>query len=159
VPPANAGGVPDVDPNATTRERFRQHTDDPTCFACHQYIDDLGFGFEQFDAIGALRTTENGLSIDSAGVITDIEGFGTSTSATFTNLTQLAAELEDSRQARQCMVRQYYRFARGYHEERQDQCTIDRIDDAFLRSGGDLRTMMIAVATEPGFLLRREEAP
>ena len=159
VPPANAGGVPDVDPNATTRERFRQHTDDPTCFACHQYIDDLGFGFEQFDAIGATRATENGLPVDSTGIISDIEGFGTSTSATFTNLTQLAAALEDSRQARQCMVRQYYRFARGYHEEREDLCTIEQIDDAFLRSGGDLRTMMIAVATEPGFLLRREEAP
>ena len=159
IPPANAGGVPEVDPDATTRERFRQHTDNPTCFACHQYIDDLGFGFEGFDAIGAARDTENGQSIDSAGIITDIEGFGTETSATFTDLTQLAAELEDSRQARQCMVRQYYRFTRGYHEEREDQCTIEAIDAAFVASGGDLRTMMIAVATEPGFLLRREETP
>ncbi|MCA9699864.1 MAG: DUF1588 domain-containing protein, partial [Myxococcales bacterium] len=48
TPPPNAGGVPEVDPNATTRERFRQHSSDPNCSICHQFIDELGFGFERF---------------------------------------------------------------------------------------------------------------
>jgi hypothetical protein len=38
-PPANAGGVPDVDPDASTRERFAQHTADPVCAGCHRYTD------------------------------------------------------------------------------------------------------------------------
>src|SRR5690606_9777345 len=64
-PPPNAGGVPEVDPSATTRERFRQHTDDDFCRSCHQYIDGVGFGFERFDALGRLRETENGHPIDA----------------------------------------------------------------------------------------------
>src|SRR5690606_5705558 len=49
-PPPNAGGVPEVDPSATTRERFNQHSSDPTCNGCHKNIDPIGFGFEGFDA-------------------------------------------------------------------------------------------------------------
>ena len=52
--------MPEVDPNATTRERFAQHTANPVCAGCHQYIDGVGFGFERFDAVGRWRDTENG---------------------------------------------------------------------------------------------------
>src|SRR5581483_8748966 len=47
APPPNVGNVPAIDPNATTRQRFSQHSSDPACHACHQYLDPIGFGFEQ----------------------------------------------------------------------------------------------------------------
>jgi hypothetical protein len=52
TPPANAGAVPEVDPDSSTRERFEQHSDSPQCASCHRSIDPLGFGFRHFDAIG-----------------------------------------------------------------------------------------------------------
>ncbi len=50
VPPPPPGLVvvpPDPDPNATTRERFRQHTEQAACSGCHKLIDGVGFGFER----------------------------------------------------------------------------------------------------------------
>jgi hypothetical protein len=52
APPANAGAVPEVDPESTTRQRFEQHSSDGTCASCHQHIDPIGFGFEHFDPAG-----------------------------------------------------------------------------------------------------------
>ena len=59
-PPANANlELPDLGPNATTRERVEAHTQDPVCASCHEKMDYIGFGFEHYDAIGQFRATEN----------------------------------------------------------------------------------------------------
>jgi hypothetical protein len=90
VPPANAGGIPEIDPDATTRERFEQHSSDPTCASCHRYIDPVGFGFERFDAMARYRTEEHGLPIDASGVVTSPEALGTDGLFEFESLPELA---------------------------------------------------------------------
>jgi hypothetical protein len=147
--------VPEVDPNATTRDRFAQHSADPACHSCHQYIDPIGFGFEHFDPIGAWRATDGAHPIDARGDLTDIEGFGTNTSAPFTSLPDLAEILTSSAAARRCFARQYRRFVRGQLETRADACALDRIDDAFVSADLDIREMMVAVMLDPSFVLRR----
>lgn len=157
LPPAppNAGGVPDVDPRATTRERFRQHTDDPFCNACHRYIDDVGFGFEGFDAIGRARATENGQPIDDRGDMNDVEGLGTATRAPYHGLPALAAILADSHAARRCFVTQVRRFALGAGEE--SECAVEALTEGFAADGDDIRELLIRVARDPAFTLRRAE--
>jgi hypothetical protein len=56
-------------PGQTTRERVTAHTGNGTCGAsCHgQYINPLGFSFENFDAIGQLRSMDNGKPVDTTG--------------------------------------------------------------------------------------------
>lgn len=67
-PPANVNNTPpEPDPNATTRQRFEQHRADPSCAGCHQLLDPIGVGFENYDAIGRYRTSENDLPIDARG--------------------------------------------------------------------------------------------
>jgi hypothetical protein len=161
-PPPNAGGVPEVDPSATTRERFAQHTADPFCASCHQYIDDLGFGLEGFDAVGRSRTTEGGFSIDSSGDMNDLEGLGVNTSAPFDGVRELSAIIAESHAARECFVRQFYRFARGHREDDEAhdssasrECAVEEITDAFGESGYDIIEMMVATVTTDDFLLRR----
>ncbi len=67
-PPPNLVIVPPkVAPGATTRERFAQHDKDPACSGCHSLMDPIGFGFEHYDAVGAYRTTDNGLPVDATG--------------------------------------------------------------------------------------------
>src|SRR5690606_13812696 len=63
--------VPPVpDPSLTTRARFNIHAEDPACAQCHSRIDPIGFAFEQFDGMGAYRTTEGeSLAIDSSADI------------------------------------------------------------------------------------------
>lgn len=154
-PPANAGGVPEVDPTATTRERFRQHTDDPFCSSCHQYIDDLGFGFEAFDSVGQWRTTDGAFAVDARGNLNDVEGFGTGTDARFDTLPGVAEVIVASESARRCFVRQYTRYVRGRLETPEDRCALDAIDDAFVAADLNIREMMIAVVTDPGLLYRQ----
>lgn len=155
LPPAppNAGGVPDVDPAATTRERFRQHTDDAFCHACHRYIDDVGFGFEGFDAIGRARASENGQPIDDRGDMNDVEGLGTETRAPYQGLPALAAILADSHAARRCFVTQVRRFALGAGEG--SPCDAEALTAAFVASGDDIRELLVAVALDPAFTLRQ----
>jgi hypothetical protein len=150
TPPPNAGNVPAIDPNATTRERFSQHSSDPACHACHQYLDPVGFGFEQYDAIGQFRTTENGKPIDPSGDLADIEGLGTGTHAPFTTLAQLGALIAASPSAHACMARQMFRFASGYVERPEDACVLKA-----LAGKDDLRELMVAIALNPNFSVRR----
>lgn len=154
-PPPNAGGVPDVDPTATTRERFRQHTDDPFCASCHQYIDELGFGFEHFDTLGAWRDTENGAPIDALGNMNDVEGFGTGTDAPYTSLRELAEILTASESARTCFHTQYFRFAHGREERPLDRCTLDDIDVAFVAADQRIDEMIVSLVTHPSFRRRQ----
>lgn len=154
VPPPNAGGVPEVDPNATTRERFRQHSADDFCRACHQYIDELGFGFERFDALGQYREQENGLPIEPDGDMNDLEGLGTQTSAPYTDLRGLGALLAAGTSPRACLARQFFRFSRGHREKVEDLCAVDALA-ATLTETDDIREMIVAALTSPGFLRRK----
>lgn len=156
TPPADAGGVPDVDPSATTRERFRQHTAEDRCAACHRYIDDLGFGFEQFDAIGAFRDTEAGQPIDHTGNMNDVEGLGTGTDARFQTLPELAAVLGESQRVQDCFATQVWRFERGRLETAQDTCDLGAVQARFREAGGDIRELLVGVVLTPAFSWRRE---
>lgn len=66
-PPAN---VPTLEENtaasatASMREQLAIHRANPSCASCHRVMDQLGFGFEDFDAIGRYR---GGESVDAAG--------------------------------------------------------------------------------------------
>jgi mono/diheme cytochrome c family protein len=156
TPPADAGGVPDVDPEATTRERFRQHTAEERCAACHRYIDDLGFGFEQFDAIGAFRETEAGQPIDHRGNLNDVEGLGTGTDGPYETLPALGALLAESERAEACFATQMWRFHRGRLEAPADACDVAEVQRAFRESGGDIRALLVALTRTPAFTLRRD---
>jgi hypothetical protein len=153
-PPPNAGGVPEVDPNATTRERFRQHSADAFCRGCHQYIDEVGFGFERFDALGRYREVENGMPVEPDGDLNDLEGLGTNTHAPYTDLRQLGALLAAGQSPRACMARQFFRFSRGYREGAADVCAVDALASR-LAETDDVREMIVAALTSPGFLRRK----
>ncbi|MBB5056860.1 hypothetical protein HDF16_001545 [Granulicella aggregans] len=56
---------------ATVRERLEEHRKNPTCAACHKFMDPIGFALENYDPIGAWRSFDSGAPIDSAGVLYD----------------------------------------------------------------------------------------
>lgn len=51
------------------REQLELHRKQPDCAACHNKMDPLGFGMENFDVLGRWREKEEGLSIDSSGTL------------------------------------------------------------------------------------------
>jgi hypothetical protein len=156
-PPANAGGVPRVDPTATTRERFRQHAADPSCRGCHQYIDEVGFGFEGFDAVGAARTGEAAGPIDTTGELRDVERFGTGTTTRFSTLPELGAALAQSRRAKACFATTVFRYTRGRVESEAERCTVEALAERFIASGGDLKAVLVDALADERFLSRTAE--
>jgi hypothetical protein len=154
-PPADVPPVPAVDPKATTRERFRQHTSVAGCASCHRYIDGIGFGFERFDAIGRLRADDNGHPIDSSGDMNDVEGLQTNTAAPYTDIRGLAAILTASSAAKNCLATQYYRFAHGRFETDQSLCALGQVQTRFRDSGYDIRELLVALTQTSDFTSRR----
>ena len=58
------------------RERLAQHRENASCASCHAKMDPLGFGLENFDAIGRWRSADvDGSPIDAADVLPDGSSF------------------------------------------------------------------------------------
>ena len=60
---------------ATMREQLEAHRKNPTCASCHRRMDPLGFGLENFDAVGAWRTMDGKFPIDASGFLPDGDEF------------------------------------------------------------------------------------
>lgn len=154
-PPPNGGTLPAVDPNATTRERFQQHSASPQCNGCHRYIDDVGFGLETFDAVGRYRTTEHGKPIDASGDLNDAERLGTGTHAPYADQPTLARALATSKTAQSCFVRQYLRFSRGLRETLSERCGRLWLEDKLAGAHGDIKELVVQSFLDPDFVTRR----
>ena len=78
-PPPPPPEVPDLDETAavkdgrllTTRERMEMHRSNPTCNACHRFMDPLGLSLDNFDVTGKWRIRENGVPLDTRGEMWD----------------------------------------------------------------------------------------
>ena len=75
-PPDPPAGVPTLEESSvstvalTLREQMEVHRRNPACAACHRVMDQLGFGLEEFDAVGAFRLASNDdgeKAMDSSG--------------------------------------------------------------------------------------------
>lgn len=72
-PPPPPPNVPELEATAksakaeTLKQRMELHRSNPACSTCHQKMDALGFAFERFNALGALRDKDEGQPIDATG--------------------------------------------------------------------------------------------
>lgn len=75
-PPPPPGNVPSLKDNTVAanlpiRARLAEHRNNVACAGCHRLIDPVGFGLEQFDAVGRWRAFEEGRPVDAAGGLPD----------------------------------------------------------------------------------------
>jgi len=155
-PPAPPAGIPRApgDPPTmhTTRARYDAHTALPFCQSCHAAIDGVGFGFEQFDGIGALRTVENGDPVDTSGNL-----IGTDVDGPFVGASQLSSRLRSSRQVADCMVRQLFRYTTGAAEQPDDELFLKAMTD-HVDAHTPITDVVVDVLASPRFNWR-EAAP
>ena len=150
IPPAVPAGDP-MAQNLTTRQRFEQHVKDPFCASCHTQIDGVGFGLEQFDGIGAFRTTEKGQPVDSSGALVgtgEIDG-------AYRGAGELASRMAGSRTLSNCYVRNAYRFTMGQIEPTGED--LRALSLAF-SSDARLTDVLLAMVKGPLFVNRSFEA-
>ena len=55
----------------TTRERLEMHRANPTCRACHRFMDPIGLALDNYDVTGRVRVRENGVALDTRGTFYD----------------------------------------------------------------------------------------
>lgn len=153
-PPVNVDNTPpEPDPGATTRERFEQHRVDPSCKGCHELLDPIGVGFENYDAVGRYRTTENGRDIDASG---DLVAAGTA-SGPFSGGVEMAQRLATSDAVRDCVKRQWFRFGLGRYEGGEDACTLQSLGEEFAAADFDIKALLVALVTSDAFRYRKVE--
>jgi cytochrome c551/c552 len=78
-PPPPPPDVPALDQTAdakngkmlTTRERMEMHRANPTCNACHRFMDPIGLALDNFDVTAKWRERENGMPLDTHGTFYD----------------------------------------------------------------------------------------
>jgi hypothetical protein len=70
-PPPNVPSLEDSTDDAadgrllTTGERMAKHRENPTCNACHRFIDPIGLALDNFDPTGKWRIRERGAPVDA----------------------------------------------------------------------------------------------
>lgn len=59
----------------TLRQRLEKHRSNAACASCHSRMDPIGFGLENFDAIGTWRKIDGDSAIDATGTLPDGKSF------------------------------------------------------------------------------------
>ncbi len=105
---------------ATLRLRMEQHRSKPSCAVCHNKLDPLGFGLENFDAVGAWRNQDSGRPVDSSGTLPSGESFR--------GPKELKAILKaHSPEFSRCLTEKMLTYALGRGLEEYDRCAVDQI--------------------------------
>jgi hypothetical protein len=152
---------PDVDttvpptPGATERQRVESVTAQPTCAACHGYINPFGFMQENFDAIGRWRTLDEGKPIDPSITVSFLdEG-----KLTLRSPVEALKAFTQSLRFQQCFARQLFRFYTGREETTGDDPLLRQMFFDFAQGDKqDIVGMLHTLASSATFS-RRSETP
>ncbi|QDU45954.1 hypothetical protein Mal52_44510 [Symmachiella dynata] len=134
--------------SGTLRQRFEIHRSNPACISCHEKMDPLGFGFENFDAIGRWRTKDSGFDVDASGTLPDGQ--------TFNGPAELLTILKASRgEFSRCLTEKMLTYALGRGLEYYDKCAVDSICEALAKDDYKFTTMFLEIAKSDPFRNRR----
>lgn len=143
-PPVNVNtGIPEPSPELPTlRLRLQRHAGDPFCAMCHNRMDPIGLGLENFDGLAQFRTTENNTPIDASG---DLDGVA------FTDAGGLAQAVHDHRDFPSCVVSRLYSFAYGHAVEDGERNEVEFLTREFKSNGHRIQQLMTNIAISPQF--------
>ena len=153
TPPADVPALEQQDVPAMSglnlRQRTERHREDPACTSCHQSIDPIGFGLENFDVIGRWRNRDDtGAPVDATGELPGNKRFSTPA-----NLKSIVAMRKDDfvrGLVRKILSYTLCRTLYGY-----DEVVVDHITEAVIKDGYRFETVWVQVATSYPFLNRR----
>jgi hypothetical protein len=119
APPDAPTETPDIE-GASIRERLEAHRSDPNCAVCHDTMDPLGFGLENFDAIGRYRELDDdGFPVDARGQLPG--------GNPFSGAVELVEMIRDSGAFERCLGQNMLEFATGRRYANTDVCSLERM--------------------------------
>lgn len=149
-PPPGVEGLPEgMTTTGSIRDRLEAHRSNPICASCHRSMDPIGFGLDNFDAIGHYRTADAGFPINANGELTD----GT----VFDGAIEMTQQLAANPGVYRCMVQKLYTYT-GRSPFRIEAIEhIDSLTERFIDRGYHLRDLLVDIVTDPFFVSRRGE--
>lgn len=156
VPPPPANVNVDQPPGGMNlvckADRYAAHRASASCGSCHNRLDPVGFGLENYDVGGQFRTHDDGhpeCPIDGAG---ELPGYGT-----FSGPGQLAQILVSSNVLEHCFVTQLYTYAVGRELRPEEDAAVGELTTGFQAKGRSLVELLVDYVASDRFALRQEE--
>jgi len=133
---------------ASLRQQMEQHRAKASCATCHGRMDPLGFGLENFDAVGAWRDKDGSLPIDSSGTLPS--------GSSFRGPEQLKAILKSrSNEFARCLTVKMLTYALGRGLEDYDHCAVDKIVEHLVAANYRFSALVQGIVESDPFLKRR----
>ena len=152
-PPANVPPLEKQDQKEvaglTLRERTELHVTNATCANCHKVLDPIGFGLENFDAIGRWREVDDsGGAIDASGELPSGERF-----ASPRDLKAIVAGREEA--VARNLVERFLAYALCRPLQGYDEIVVDQLMEAIAKNDYRMQTLVIEVVASYPFTQRR----
>jgi hypothetical protein len=152
-PSEQVPALPPPSANRTTREVVSEHTAAEGCRGCHHgLINPVGFGLENFDAVGQWRTTDNGKPVDASGSLV-----GTEKNLAFRTGVELARAVVESPESRACYARQWWRYAFGRQETDADSCALGALAEGLGNDAHTATDLLADMTRTKAFMFRSPE--
>jgi hypothetical protein len=151
-PPPPPDNVPslnesNVGTEVSLRQRLEQHRRDPSCSPCHNAMDPIGFGLENYDAVGAWRTMDGNFAIESSGTLPD--------GRTFSGSRELKAILKgQSDQFVSNVTEKLLTYSLGRGLERFDRPTVDAISRQVAANNYRFSSLVLEVVKSTPFRMK-----
>ena len=152
-PPANVPmleATQDAAPDASLREQMVMHRENPVCASCHILMDELGFGFENFDAIGSWRDRDGRKQIDATGKLPSGQRFNGAA-----ELVEILAERK--REFGEAMSRKMLTYALGRGLEPYDDCAVQDLVSRLEKGDYRFSSLVTGIVASDPFRKRRGE--
>ena len=156
-PPPPPPDVPNIDETAvgnsgSLRQQMEQHRSNAVCASCHSRMDPLGFGLENFDAIGQWRDKDGKFDIDASGELPD--------GRKFRGPVELASVLRsDAPVFTAALTERLLTYALGRGLERYDRSAIKKIAEAVAAKDYRSSALVMEIVNSAPFQQRRKEVP
>ena len=154
-PPAPPADVPALNEAAvgvaqTLRKQMEQHRSDPSCASCHSRMDPLGFGLENYDAIGRWRTEDGKFPVDASGAFPNGKEFSSPAS--------MKTLLRDNMpEFTRCIAEKMLTYALGRGVESSDRRTVQDLVRETVGHEHKLQSLILAIVHSAPFQQRRGE--
>lgn len=130
------------DPSLTMREKVTELTSKPNCMGCHATINPLGFSLEGYDAVGRVRSTDNGKPVDPVSEYVGADG----KEVRLRGPRDLADLAERSPEARRGFVRHLFQQMAKQPPAAYGSDTLERLDRTFVQGDHSIRKLVLEVA-------------
>lgn len=153
-PPDPPPDVPQLDatqkakPNLTLRQQLEVHRQNAVCASCHKTMDALGFGLENFDAVGRWRDKDGKDAIDSSGILPNGDKFKGPSELT-------GVLVQRKQEFARCFTEKMMVYALGRGLAPYDRCAADNIVKAAEQDQYKISAVVTQIVLSDPFRKRR----